>query len=169
MNTTEFKKSALKHAAAVGTIITFMIGLVSFMGWWFGDAWKSEHGNIAIVHAGYCAVILYLLWFILSRASPNFLGTPVVRAIHDKSLLLVEGAPWLSLGVMAAIYTKENDYERLVCTGEVINVQTNSLVQVSIREVDEAFGDLEAVEKKLAEINKEFILIRPGLFRRGSQ
>ena len=169
MKTDELKKSVLRHGAVAGGIVMFMLGIVSFFGWWFGDTWRAGYANIATVNAIYLSVILYLLWFILSRSSPDFLGTPVVRAIHDKSLLLVDGAPWLSLGVMAAIYTKENDYERLVCTGEVINVQANRLVQVSIREVDHAFGDLEAVEKKLAEINKDSILIRPGLFRRGAQ
>lgn len=163
------RSTLLAHAGALGAAFAFVAALVSVIGWWQGERWRIDHGNLAILNAVYWILILYLLWVLLSRKVPDFLGAPLVKAIHDKKLLIVDEAPWLSLGVLTAIYVKDGEYERLVCTGEVINVQSNNLVQILIREYEDIYSDIEDVGAKLQHTSKDAILIRPGLFRRVGQ
>ncbi|MBB3568722.1 hypothetical protein [Rhizobium sp. BK491] len=169
MNQEAVRKAVIRHAGAFAAIFAATTALIGIIGWWQGEQWRVTYSNIAILNGVYCILILYLLWIILSHDTPDFLGVPVVKAIHDKKLLIVEGTPWLSLGVMTAIYIKDGEYERLICTGEVVNVQTNRLVQILVRENDDVFGDIDAATEKLAQTAKGAILIRPGLFRRVSQ
>lgn len=157
---------AIGYVAAIITIVSFVVGIISFLGWWLGDEWRKAYSNIAIINGAYFSVILFILYFFLSKKTPDFLGIPRVRLISGKDLIIVEGAPWLSLGVTTAIYVLEGEFERIVCAGEVINVQTNGLVQIQIREADLAYGSLEVATQALGSMSKENILVRPGLFRR---
>lgn len=159
------RKKVLRHARALAAILATVTAIIAVIGWWQGEDWRVSYSNLAIVNGVYWILLLYLLWIILSRNTPDFLGVPLVKAIHDKKLLIVDGAPWLSLGVMTAIYVKDGEYERLVCTGEVVNVHTNKLVQIHIRGYEEIYNDIEAVGEKLNQTSKDAILIRPGLFR----
>lgn len=166
MNSDILRKALLRHAGAVAVILGAVAAIISLYAWRQGEDWRLEYSNLAIVNGIYWILLLYLFWIILSRNAPDFLGVPIVKAIHDKKILIVDGAPWLSLGVMAAIYVKDGEYERLVCTGEVVNVQTNKLVQIHIRDYEDIYNDIEAAGEKLNLTSKEAILIRPGLFRR---
>gem|GEM_PF-5279744 len=159
------RKGVIKHAAAFAAIFAAITALIGLIGWWQGEQWRVAFSNIAVVNGFYWNLIFYLMWILLNRETPDFLGIPIVKAIHDKRMLIVDGAPWLSLGVLTAIYVKDGEYERLVCTGEVINVQTNKLVQILVREHEDAYEDIDAATEKLAQTSKDAILIRPGLFR----
>jgi hypothetical protein len=161
-----FRHTLLSHFGALIAIILGMMTFVGFVGWWQGEQWRVLYASSAIVHGLYWIVILYLAWVVLNRKTPDFIGNPTIKSVYDRKILIVEDAPWLSLGVMVAIYTKEDQFERLVCVGEVINVQTNNLIQIAIRDYEEVFGSVEAVCDKLDKMSKSEILIRPGLFRR---
>lgn len=160
------KDTLLRHFKSLSAIIIGISAVIGFFGWWKGEKWREQYADNAVIHGLYVAVILYLAWIILSSRGQNYLGMPNVKSIHDGDLLIVEGAPWLSLSVMTAIYTKEDEFERLICVGEVINVQANKLVQIKIRNVDDTFETVEEAAKKLQAVSKDAILIRPGLYRR---
>src|SRR5690606_30473525 len=104
-----------KHAKVLGGLLVAFAGIISLVSVWFGDEWRIKNINLAILNGFYIAIGIYLIWIIIHRREPEFLGLPKVISIHDKSILIVEGAPWLSLSVMTAIYLKEDEFERLVC------------------------------------------------------
>ncbi|MEH7850188.1 hypothetical protein [Rhizobium laguerreae] len=160
------KLATLIHAKAFFAIVLGILAVIGFIGWWKGDQWRTSYADTAIVHGIYLTIVLYLLWIILNNRSPDYLGLPTVKSVRDNALLIVEGAPWLSLSVMTAVYVKEDEFERLVCVGEVINVQANKLVQIKIRGADTAFETVEAAAMKLSAVAKDAILIRPGLYGR---
>ncbi len=169
MSHEKFGQNLLRHAKVFAAILGAIVALITIVGWWQGEEFRVEYANVAILNGVYLIIVFYLLWIIIDRRPPDFLGVPVVKAIHDHKILIVEGAPWLAMGVMTAIYTKEDEYERLVCTGEVVNVQANKLVQIHIRDHEEVFNDVKTVADKLEAMSKDSILVRPGLFRRNGQ
>ncbi len=87
--------------------------------------------------------------------------------MRPEGLLIVEEAPWISLGVMTAIYIMEDDVERLVCVGEIANVQFNGLVQVSLRSDERGYADDEEIWKVFDRTDKRDILVKPRLYPGG--
>jgi hypothetical protein len=78
----------------------------------------------------------------------------------------VRDGPWLGVGVMTAIYLMDDDeIERLVCIGEVINVQSNGLVQIRTRSDAQGYPTSEEASAALSGSDKDRILVRPGLYR----
>lgn len=162
----DIKQTVVSCGAAILTIYGSAATIVATVGWWIGDKWSEYYRSIAVINAVYMATIVFLVWIIFTRKQPDFLGRPNVRSIQDDGILIVDGSPWLSIGVMAAIYIQEDEYERLACEGEVLNVQSNGLVQIRIANHETIFEDFDRLLKKLAAISKQNILIRPGLYRR---
>ena len=63
---------------------------------------------------------------------------------------------------MATIYVLENDFERFVYLGEVMNVQMNDLVQIFVRISDQGYVSEEEVWKTLERTDTAMILVKPG-------
>ena len=163
-----WKKSVVRHAGAVGTITGVVIAVIGVPSLWLGEPWRAQYGGWAVVNGAYVVALFYLIWLNLTRPAPDFLGVPKVRFFKSGGLLLVEHAPWLSLGVLTAIYVMEDKLERLVCVGEIINVQSNGLVQIQTHHDDQGYGSEEEAWDVLERTDKELILVKPGLYRRGS-
>jgi hypothetical protein len=161
-------QSIVRHASAIGGIAALVIGIISVPAFWFGEPWRAEYGGWAVLNGTYWIAILYLIWLILTRPAPDFLGLPRARACRSSGLLIVEHSPWLSLGVMTAIYIMEDQVERLVCVGEVINVQSNGLVQIKARYHDQGYSSVQEAWQTLERTDKELILVKPGLYQRGT-
>ena len=137
-----------------------VIGLVAL---WGGEEGRQQNIDTALVHALYWLFILHLLWEIFAHQCPKEFGLPRVKAIRrTESVLIVEKSPWLGVGVMAPIYVLENDFERFVCLGEVMNVQMNDLVQIFVRISDQGYVSEEEVWKTLERTDTAMILVKPG-------
>lgn len=155
----------VRHFSAVGVIIGVLLAIVGALALWQGQTWQNQYGGWAIIHALYWVVILYLTWLLLTRAPPDFLGMPTVRMFKD-GILYVEQSPWLGVGVMTAIYQGDEDgIERLVCAGEVINIQSNGLVQIRVRYDLHGYSSEDDARKALEQAPKDRVLVKPGLFR----
>lgn len=163
-----WRQSIVRHGAAFGSITALVIAVISVLWILFGEPWRAQYGGWAVTNGAYCVVLLYLIWLILTRPAPDFLGLPKARVFRSDGLLLVEYAPWLSLGVMTAIYVMEGEVERLVCVGEVINIQSNGLVQIKTHHDEWGYGSEKEAWEALENIDKELILVKPGLYRRSS-
>lgn len=155
----------IRYGPAFLAILAAAIGALSFLGWWLGDEWRHNYANMAVLNGAYISIILMLIWIMITQSPPKFLNIPNIRSILDDQIIIVDPSPWLGLGVMTAIYVMEDDFERLICIGEVINVQSNDLVQIKIRIIGEPYSEMDDIMKKLKGTSKKEILIRPGLYR----
>lgn len=160
-----WRDNVLGHIKAVAGILGFVGLCIGLIVHFKGDTWREENIDICVLNGAYLAVISYLLWIILARRPPEFLGTPrVIKLMRSDNLLIVEGAPWISLGIMTAVYVVEDGVERLVCIGEVANVQFNGLVQVSLSPDERGYTHSEEIWQALDRADKKAILVKPRLY-----
>lgn len=161
------RKRVIRHCSALAIIFAFIIAVITLPSFLNGEKWRETYSYYALNHGLYWVAILYLIWIILSNDPPDTLGIPKVKSIRADGLIIAEHMNWLSLGVMAAVYLNQDDIEKLVCVAEVVNVQSNGLIQIQIRQHDQGFASIDAAKDALSQASKSDILIKPGLYRRG--
>lgn len=157
-------QSVARHAAALFAIVAAVTAVMSAAVWYINSPFSDTARYIALTHGIYWVIILYMIWLILIKKQPEYLGIPRIRATTDDNILIVENSPWLGVGIAVAIYEVVEEVERLISYGEVVNVQTNGLVQISLRTEDALTANILGVMEKIKS-NKRGILIRPGLYR----
>ena len=161
-----FGAIAIRHVATLAGILTFLIAVVGGIFYSYGETWRLQYVDLAILVIVLSTVIIYLAWLILTKTAPEFLGIPrVIKVLTEHRLLLVEQAPWLSVGVMIATYVMESDMERLIGVGEVVNVQSNGLVQLSVQPHERGYSTDNEIWNFLNDAKREQIIVRPGLMR----
>lgn len=156
-----FKKPILRYAGAVGTILAFLITVLTVIGLVQGAHWLTASANSLILNGCYCFIILLLLWIILEWKPKDYLASPKIRTILDEGILVSGSSPWLGIGASIAVYAKEDEFERLVCAGKVINAQTNGLIQIQLLPIQPKQEPIDIVEKLKPRLSD--IIIRPGL------
>ncbi|KFJ58566.1 putative membrane protein [Brucella neotomae 5K33] len=72
MNLEIVRKTVLRHARALAAILATVTAIIAVIGWWQGEDWRVSYSNLAIVNGVYWILLLYLLWIILSRNTPDF-------------------------------------------------------------------------------------------------
>ena len=150
------------HAKSVGgtlAVVGAVIGMVVFVG---GESVKSNAGVIVAIGCHW-VVLVHLAWCLLQHECPTYYGNPTVRnALRKRELLIVEPSPWLGYGVATSVFVAQDDLELLVCTGRVVNVQLNELVQI---EVDSGSAGMESADEvwQVLENERNSLIIRPGL------
>ena len=161
-----WKQTAIRHVKAFFPIVALVAAILSLLVDWQGDDWRKQTIDLLLLHGVYWIVILHLSWQIFDHACPLFFGIPKVRRVlQSDGLLIVENSPWLGIGVMTTIYVLEADFERLVCIGEVVNVQMNDLVQIAVRTSEHGYGSEDEVWKTLDRTDKQMLLVKPGPYR----
>jgi hypothetical protein len=161
-----WSQHVLRHAKVVGGSFTLVTAVITIVVLWRGDDWREQYINLLLLHGVYWIVILYLSWRIFDHICPQFFGIPRVKKVLQKDrLLIVENAPWLGIGVMTTIYVLEDDFERLVCIGQVVNVQINNLVQIAVRESDEGYPSEDEIWTTFDRSDKRMLLVKPGNYR----
>ncbi|MBB3998617.1 hypothetical protein [Aureimonas pseudogalii] len=161
----ETKKAVLTHFKAASGIVLGVATILGLLAFIYGEQWRATHAWLAVLNGSYIVVILYLFWIILARRVPQFIGAPKVVKVIDGQIVIVKDAPWLSLGVSVAIYIVDGEFERLVGDGEVINVQTNALAQIRLRNHVDLFRDISDLASRLDAADRTNILVRPGLYK----
>ena len=160
-----WRDNVLRHIKTIAGILGFVGLCIGLIVHFKGDTWREENIEIYVLNGAYLAVISYLLWIIVARRPPEFLGTPkVIKLMRTDNLLIVEGAPWISLGIMTTVYVVDDGVERLVCIGEVVNVQFNGLVQVSLIPDKRGYTHNEEILQALDRADKRTILVKPRLY-----
>lgn len=164
-----WKANLIKHIKAIAGIVGLGLAILGAVVFSQGDQWREENIGLVWVHGAYWTSIVYLIWIILTRESPDFLGVPrVIKLVRDQEVLLVEQSPWLSLDVLTAVYIVDNDVERFVCVGKVVNVQMNKLVQIELSPDERGDEVREEMWDALNQAEKTSILVKPGLYPGGS-
>jgi hypothetical protein len=144
---------------ALGGIFAFLAATLGVVALFVERASLMSHWYVLAIHYIYLYLIILLAWFHFETKGSATLSLPRVILIYENGILLVEGKDWLGTGVAVAVYVMTNDFEQLICSGEVINVQRNGLVQ--IQTTDPVTDDWEETLKR----SKNSLLIRPGIRR----
>lgn len=148
---------------AIVGVTTAVIGIPALV---YGEAWRARWASWIVVNGLWFIVAAFLLFVIFTRKAPQFLGIPrVISFHHDLKVLIVHGSPWLSMNVGVSIYVVEEDVERLVCVGEVQNVQTNNLVQIRLVEDSRSSFLHDDLEPFFVKTDVKKLLLKPALFQ----
>lgn len=90
--------------------------------------------------------------------------SPKITAVLPNGVVLVRDAPWLSMHVSVSVYFLEGEFERLLCSGRVLNVQSNHLVQIELLLDGRGMSSISEVLETLQKNELERVLVKPGLF-----
>jgi hypothetical protein len=143
-----------------------LAGLIGVPALVYGEAWRVKWASWLVVNSVWSAIVLYLLWLLLTQKPPDFLGLPRVIAYRkDLGVLIVQGSPWLSMNVGASVYAVQKGVEILVCAGEVQNVQTNKLVQIRLSADPRSSMSQEKLIEFLDQADVSGLLVKPALFQ----
>lgn len=141
-------------AAAASFLGIVYVGLLLTL----GQAWVDANAALVFTHGLYW---LFIPPFIASAVSAQKGTTgfhsPAIKKIMDDGLLIVEPCEWLGHGTGVAVFKVQDDVELFAFPAQVINIQSNKLVQLQPITQDSEPPD----PVKLREI-KERLLIKPG-------
>ena len=114
---------------------------------------------IIITHTQYLALISFLFdWVLFSKKR---IDRPDFKMTTEDGLILASSASWVGIRVGTSIYSNEEEYEKFICNGEVINIQSNGLVQIQI--ISSNDHEEEEILKAIKASAKDNILIKPGV------
>ena len=127
-----------------------------------GEQFRSRWAHDVILLFAHWSVITYLLWLANEFRTHSFAAPEVKNIRLEDKLLLVSPKEWLGVSVAVLIYVQEESYERLLCSGAVINQQRNGLVQIALD-----LGGLEqeavnGIHQRLTGCALGKIVIKPG-------
>lgn len=144
---------------AFGTAIGVIGGILSFFYLgilvWVGDQWIEEQRLSIFWHGFYWFLLMLVTWYFISAEKPDGFESPTVISVLDNGLLVVSASSWLGMNVSTAIYHLDDQFERFVCKGRVVNIQTNKLVQIETSGKDGYLETLRTSRKQL--------LVKPGM------
>ena len=141
-------------AASASVLGAVYLGLVLT----FGQAWIDANKALVFTNGLYWLLIppVFAVSIPKQKIGTSFHSPKIIKII-DNGLLIVEPCEWLGHGTGVSIYKVQEDVELFVFGAQVINIQSNKLVQLQpIVENAESFEI-----SKLREI-KEKLLIKPG-------
>lgn len=127
--------------------------------------WFVALGSLSIV----VFVVLYDASRISWKASQR--GLPAVRRTLEppeiyqgvEKILIVEPSELFGVDALVSIYTTEEEYERLIGIGRVLNVQTNGYLQVGISTLTETSDDLAGKLKGNDSAFLKRLLVKPSV------
>ena len=157
------KKKFVIHVGVLAAILGFSMAFLSAFSAFFPEPFSRSKSEI-FMHAVYWNLCFYLIWLILKKPTEAYLVSPKIKNVLPSGIVLVKNAPWLSMHVSVAVYVLEGEFERLICIGRVLNVQSNHLVQIELVQDSRGMINLSEVVVALQQADKEKILLKPGLY-----
>lgn len=141
-------------AASASVLGAVYIGLILTV----GQAWVDS--NAALVFTNGLYWLLFPPIFSVAITALNKTSgfhSPTIKKIMEDGLLIVEPCEWLGHGTAVAVFTVQDGVELFEFAAQVINIQSNKLVQLRpITSDSEPFDPV-----KFREV-KEKLLIKPG-------
>ena len=143
---------------AVATIAAFILGLG-------GEEFRKGYATLVLVHAVYITFIAFLVWLVFDVRTRRFRPPVVARVVHEDLMLLCRPVQWLGIGAAVSVYYRDGDYERLVGSAEVVNIQQNGFPQVQFTNDFTTQTDRERASEELSKIDKDSFVIKPSGFK----
>lgn len=151
-----FKRPLLSYAgtiAAIGGFFGFVYVVIQIL---TAPEWLEKNSNLLLIHGAYLYVLLIVFWLVLSWKPKEFLSSPRIITVREDHIVICEEAPWLGIRVAVAVYCLDGQFEELVALGEVINIQTNGLVQIRLEPTEP--NEIQKIQAKTSDL-----LIKPGI------
>lgn len=142
----------LASTASVLGIVFIALGLVQ------GSEWISHNASLILTNGFYLLVVPPIISLALTFQPTIEFTSPKIKKVIDKKVLLVEGQNWLSQQTVVAVFNINEDVERLVAVGVVINIQSNGLVQIECE-----IPDGRNIELPNLSDMKSSLMIKPGI------
>ena len=161
-----WREAILRHVRAAPATVALVGTILSLIVLSQSEEWRAQYISLVLINGVYWILILHLSWHIIGHRCPEFFGIPQVKKIlRNHELIVVEKSSWLGIGVATTIYVVEDDFERFVCIGEVVNIQHNNLVQIAIRNSETCYNSDDEIWNIFERTNKKFLLVKPGPYR----
>lgn len=148
-------KSFLTVLAATASILGIVyVGLVLTL----KQTWIDANAALVFTHGLYW-LLIPPVFAVSIRAQKEATGfhSPAIKQIMDDCLMIVEPCEWLGHRTAVTVFKVQDDVELFVFAAQVINIQSNKLIQ--LQPITEDSEPLDPM--KLREI-KEKLLIKPG-------
>ena len=149
----------LKGLGGITSVVSAVVALAAL-------ASEMVRGHIGVValFGVHWVLLAHLVRCILEHECPKYFGNPKVKHVmRDDGLLIVERSPWLGIDVATSVYRVQDDFERLVCAGHVINIQQNGLVQIRVSCTETGLPSWNDVWNELGSKSADSLIVRPGL------
>lgn len=125
------------------------------------------------VAAGTLSIVVIVVLYDASRTSwkASQRGLPAVRRTLEppdiyqgiEKILIVEPSELFGVDVLVSIYITEDEYERLIGIGRVLNIQTNGYLQIGISTLTETSGELIDKLKSNDSAFLKRLLVKPSV------
>jgi hypothetical protein len=141
-------------AASASVLGIVYVGLILT----FGQAWVDSNAALVFTNGLYWLLFPPIIFVsIFGQKETSGFHSPTIKKVMDSGLLIVEPCEWLGHGTGVAVFKVQDDVELFEFAAQVINIQSNKLVQLQpIMQDSEPFDPV-----KFREI-KEKLLIKPG-------
>ncbi len=141
-------------AASASVLGIVYIGLVLTL----GQPWIDANAALVFTHGVYWLLIPPVISVAtLAQKETTGFHSPKIKKIMDDGLLIVEPCDWLGHQTGVAVFKVQDDVELFVFSAQVINIQSNKLVQ--LQPIGRESEKIDPV--RIREI-KEKLLIKPG-------
>lgn len=145
----------LKVLAASASVLGIVyIGMALVL----GQQWIEDNAALIFTNGLYWLLIPPFFAAVISSQNENVgFHSPKIKKIMDDGLIIVEPCEWLGHQTAVAVFKMQDDVELFVLAAQVINIQSNKLVQ--LRHIPQSSDPPDP--NKLRDI-KEKLLIKPG-------
>lgn len=158
------RRTSALYRRYILALLTVFAGMASFLGVAYiaadllmGSDWVKDKSLYLLTHGFYWFLMSFLLCLLfLSEGGGKFLSPKVLKVL-DGDVLLLSRSDWIGYQTMVAVYSVEDDVERLIAHGGVQNIQSNGLIQIKIETLNEGVNvdNLSGIKSNL--------IIRPGV------
>ncbi|UWQ29241.1 hypothetical protein [Leisingera sp. M523] len=152
MTKTKVFFQALAGTASILGVVFIALSLL------LDEIWRAENALLIFTNGFYLFVFPPIIILLLADKPSESFKSPTIKKVMSEDILLVESSEWLGHQTAVAIYKIDEDYEQLVALGEVINVQSNGLVQIAFSK----YPHEEANSLDFNEIRAK-LMIKPGV------
>lgn len=122
-----------------------------------GEAWVERNALYLLTHGAYWILISLLICAMFMMVGGNAFVSPKVIKVIDEKILLLSKSNWIGHQTHVAIYSFDDDFERLIASGRVINIQSNGLIQIHVELLLENYS-IDHLSKI-----KSTLIVRPGV------
>jgi hypothetical protein len=116
---------------ASASILAFVASTYALLPLALDADWIAGNRGLIATHLVYIFLILLTGWAYVTKPSKMESSPRVVKVLNEQ-IILVEKTSWMGTGVAISIYREEDRYERFVCDGVVINIQSNGFAQIKV-------------------------------------
>jgi hypothetical protein len=138
---------------ACASILAFVASTYALLPLALDADWIATNRGLIATHLFYIFLLLLSVWAYVTKPVLDEKLPRVVKVMNEE-ILLVDKALWMGIGIAISIYRDEDKYERFICDGVVVNIQSNGLAQIKVINPDNESLNLTVSQHKLS--------IKPG-------